>query len=193
MNENVKHKKKGYTFIEIVIVIGIVSITLPIIFSLFFINLRSASRIYALQEVKRNGDIALSSIETFIKGDAAKIITGFGDDTELCTTPLLPLTPTPTPANSMFFKNTHNMNFGFALGGTSGDKIASQSSTGGGTSYLTNDKVKVTNLKFSCQSLSDFSSPSVNVSFTISKKVPTGAPIQDQATLNYSTRIRLRN
>lgn len=183
----------GYTFIEIIIVIGIVSITLPIIFSLFFVNLRSASRIYSLQEVKRNGDTALSSIETFIKNDASKIVTEYLGNTEMCDIPLLDLTPTPTPASSMYFKNKQNADFGFELGGTDHDKIASQSSSVGAISYLTNDKVSVTDLQFSCQSINSFSSPSVNVSFTVSKKVPTGAPMEDQASLNYSTRIRLRN
>lgn len=188
------NKRNGYTFIEIIIVIGIVAITLPIIFSLFFVNLRSASRIYTLQEVKRNGDTALSSIESFVKNDASEIITSYSNETEICNTPLLPLTPTPTPASSIYFKNKHNVNFGFSLAVNNGvNKIASESASVGAVSYLTNDNVTISNLQFSCQSLSSFASPSVNVSFTISKNVPLGAPTADKASLNYSSRIRLRN
>ncbi|HLL60381.1 MAG TPA: prepilin-type N-terminal cleavage/methylation domain-containing protein [Candidatus Nitrosocosmicus sp.] len=182
--------RRGFTFIEIIIVIGIVAIALPMVFGLYFINLKNQVKIYSLQEVKKNGDIALSTIESLIKKDASKIVESFdSSEIEICADST---TPAPTPSSEIYFVAKSNAKFGFYL---DSNRIASQSSAlpSPGLVYLTNNKVKIDSLQFSCERKNSYSPATVSVSFSVSRLVPTGAQREENAALNFSTKIRLRD
>jgi type II secretory pathway pseudopilin PulG len=83
--------KKGFTLIEAVISIGVMSILIPVIFGLFFTTLRSELRVRVLKSIKSNGDSTLTYISNIIRESAFKSLNCpvAGDTTvsEMTTTP----------------------------------------------------------------------------------------------------------
>lgn len=187
-----KISKKSFTLIELVIVIGVIAISLPVIFGLFFISLQSQSKIYILQEVKRNGDYALNIMQATLK-QYAKIVTNSTYTTEVC--PVIPANPTPTPSSNAYFVDKFGKKFNYSL---NLNKIASNSPVvlQGGNDiqnwYLTNDKVKIDSLRFTCYKTNIFSPPIVSVSFTVSQ-AGTPARHEEKASLDYQTKIKLKS
>ena len=59
--------KKGFTLLEFLVVLSIVVFIVPALFGVMFSLLRQQSRIYALQEVKRQGDLVLNHMKTTLK------------------------------------------------------------------------------------------------------------------------------
>ncbi len=181
---------KGFTFIEIVIVIGIISICLPIVFSMFFITLRTQARIYSLQEVKRNGDYALNTIETVLRDNAAKIISDYGDSTtEICEN----TSGQELSLQELFLVDKDNNYIGFDQAGASLRQTTSTASDplNTTTSPLTNNKVEITQLLFSCKSENAFTPPLISINFVVSKLANDTS--NEVSTLRYRTKIRLKN
>ncbi len=183
-------KKKGFTFIELLIVIGIISISLPLVFGLLFINLKSQSKVYILNEVKRNGDFAVNTIG-FLLRQYGQRVTDVSFSTDVC-----PILPNPELNLSDQVNVIDTFGKGFSLF-FDDDKIASASpdspiGNGISTQYLTNDKVKIQNLDFSCYRPTAFDKPIISVSFSVSQAGETQRH-EEKATLNYATKIKLRN
>ena len=60
-------KKNGFSLLELVLVLAILGIIVPAGFSIFMSSIRAQLKVSLLQEVKRNGDTALSVMENLIK------------------------------------------------------------------------------------------------------------------------------
>lgn len=76
--------KKGFTLVELVIVVAIFGVLFSVVSSTFFNALRAATKAQATQEVRQNGDSALSRIIHEVKG-AERVVScptgsGSGDD-----------------------------------------------------------------------------------------------------------------
>lgn len=184
--------KKSFTLIEMVLVIGVLGFTLPLLFSIIFLILRQQTRIYSLQELKRQGDNAFSTIQSVIKQSGVNIInpsiTPFPPyPTIIDNCPVYP-TPSLTPAPYIFLYDKDGRDFSYYL---VGGKIASNSAANSINNYfLTNDKVAISDLQFSCYRSNQFSPPIVWTAFKVSQSVgadPTPASMQ------YSTKFQLRN
>lgn len=173
-----KPLSKAFTFIELIIVIGVIGISLPVIFGLFFITLQQQSKIFILQEVKRNGDYALNSMQSTIKQYAKKVTNSSYE--EFCSS---------SNQSQIFLVDKYGSRFTYLL---HNNKIASQSSTFPGTWYLTTDKVKVDNLIFRCSQTNPFSPPVISIFFTVSQR---GMPAryEEKASMSYQTKIKLKS
>ena len=57
---------RGYTLLEVVIVISIFALIVPAMFSMYFASLRAQKKVFVLRDTKRNGDNALTVIESLI-------------------------------------------------------------------------------------------------------------------------------
>jgi len=185
---------KSFTLIELVIVIGVIAISLPVIFGLFFLNLQAQSRIYILQEVKRNGDYTLNVMQDIIKNRAYAIYSDPGLSTEVCSTKSGSGTPsnftTSLPFPIMYFKDLDGRYFYFEV---ATNKIASRSAIISPDPYLlTNEKVSVSSFDLSCMRTSVFSPPIVSVSFTVSQ-AGTSTRHEEKASLDYQTKIKLKS
>ena len=181
-------KRSGFSLIELLVVIGIISFTLPVMFSLFFASLQSQTKVLILQEVKRNGDSALDIIGNLIKSRGYAIYSDQALTTEVCSTKTG--TQTASSSATVYFTDPDGASFYFAPNGT---KIASYSAIINPNPYdLTNNRVVVSNFSISCNRTSSLSPPLVSISFSINQ--PTTDTRQEQrATLNYQTKIKLRS
>lgn len=181
--------KSAFTLIETLVVIGVLSLVLPTLFAIFYLILREQLRLYALTEVKRQGDITNTIMETVIRDYAVKIKDSPGSSgNQICSTSL---NSQPSGANN--FQDKFGNDFRFDVAGT---QIASYSALlKNNPSYLTNNKVLVTAFNIGCNYTSTFSPPMVSINFTICyNNNGSCATNQEEAvSLNYSTFITLRN
>jgi prepilin-type N-terminal cleavage/methylation domain-containing protein len=61
------NKKNGFTLIEILVSVTILSIVSTVIASILFLSLRSDDKTRATKEVKQNGDAVISVIKQFVR------------------------------------------------------------------------------------------------------------------------------
>lgn len=193
--------KKGFTFVELLIVISIIGIVLPAFFGIIFVLLRQQVLVYRLSEVKRQGDYALNLMENTIRNSAVSVhkdSTLQEDDppailnNRLCDTTLLDTIYPSSPA--VRFKDKYDNWFYYGL---SSEKIASSSGRGGSainTAELTNGSASITNLSITCRQSTDFSTSVVGIEFDIGYRLANGiTPMpEERATLHYQTKIKLR-
>ena len=175
--------KKAFTIIELVIVLGVILITLPAIFGLFFINLRSQKKINTIHEVKKNGDFALDVIQNIIKSRANRIYSDQSATVPVCQS------KTSGTASLSSFKDVDGSTFYFSL---SAGQIASFSGVISPNPYLlTNSKVAVSNFTLTCDRTNTFSPPLVSISFKVDQA--TGSLYEDVDTMTFQTKVKLRN
>lgn len=183
-----KKMKQGFTLIELIVALGVLTLTLPVVFSLFLINLQSRTKILILQQVKRNGDDALANIEQLVHTRANALYSDAALTTEVCST--TSGTSTPTSSNTVYMKDSSGNRFYFYL---SNGQIASDSAViSPNPLFLTNTKVVVSNFSLSCERTSAFSPPLVNIAFQVSQ-LGTPATREERATLYYQTKTKLQN
>jgi len=191
MNEVIvsqKKRKNGFTLVELLIGLSVISLIIPIVFSLFFLVLQSKAKILILQEVKKNGDYTLSTMQYFIKNRAIKIYNSDLKTNEVCTT--ASGFSTPSSSDYVYFADADDNLFYFQL---ASGKVASYSAViSPNPQYLTNTKTTVSNLTITCSRSGTFSPPIVSVSFTVTNP-PSAVKHEEKATLNYQTKIKLRN
>lgn len=176
-------KEKGYTLIELVVVIGLSAILLISAVSLFFTTFIGGGKTASLEYTKQAGGQALAQM-TFLIRNSRKIIQNSSGTT--CGSPMSTLKVENLDGGTTEFAVVTN-------GTTS--QIASQS--GGLNSFLTPSEVSVSNFTFTCSPVSyasntwDGSPPIVGISFTLQKGA--GGLARDLVSIPFSTSITLRN
>jgi type II secretory pathway pseudopilin PulG len=187
-------KYLSFTLIEMLVVIGAIGLTLPALFGIFFSLLRQQAKIYALSQVKREGDFVLDTISNIIQNYAVSIHSSTPNDGNkiYCNT--------ETSILNMYLLDRYNSNFRFCRSTTGnncdgGDNyIASYSSklTPQNTIPLNTNKVKITNFNLSCLQTSPFSPPIIKINFNVAYN--TGSyRADDTASLTYQTQIKMKS
>jgi prepilin-type N-terminal cleavage/methylation domain-containing protein len=181
-------RKNGFTLLEVMIVLSIFALLVPAMFTMYFASLRAQRKVIVLRDAKRNGDNALTVMESLIKQNAISIHNATPPTTanEVCTV------STPTASGiPLYFKDKDGTWFSFGL---TSNKIASASGTSGGSTSvnLTNSRVLVTDFDLRCIYISEISPPLVSISFDVLQSGPTGRP-EDVASLTYQTKVKLRS
>ncbi len=184
----IKIQKKGFTLIEMLVVVGVVALILPAVFSIIFTILRQQAKIYALQEVKRQGDFVLNNMRTVLKNSAVTVHSGTPptDSNLVCATASGP------SSGQIYFKDRFNNYFSYAV--DSAQLIASSSSIPSTSTGLTNDKVKVEEGTFSikCERGAAFSPPIISISYVVEYDSASSRP-EDTASFTYQTKIQLKS
>lgn len=185
--------KKGFTLIETIVVISVVSIMTPLIFSIIFGLTRQQTKIYRLSQVKKEGDYILNTLSTLIKNNAYSIHYAEPpiDNNERCKD-----IETFISENQLIFKDIREDWFKIEWN-QANEKISSYSSSTNKTTYLNSSSVLINNFLISCSRKSLYSPPAVNISFDICYKTSTGKCTSNQteeiAIFRYQTKIKLRN
>lgn len=179
----------AFTFVEMVVVIGIISIALPTLYAIFFLILQQQVKIVRLAEVKRQGDFVVNSIESLIRRNAQTIHSGIPSDSpsnKICFPPGSGTTTTP-----LYFRDKTGNYFYFDIP-TSTTKISSESA--GPTLDLTTSKVVIDTtigLTQSC-TVSGYSTPYVTYSFDLCYNVDgVCTPSSTHDILHFETTIAL--
>lgn len=180
--------KFSFTLIETILVIGIVSLSLPLIFSIFYSIIRQQFRIYELTQVKREGDQILTLIESTINNYAIAIHSSLpiSESNEIC------VDPTEGEKQIGYFKDWFSNWFRYSLqptGCTQNCALASTSAVIAETVNLNSDKTKISNFSFSCYRTNNFSPPIIKIGFSICYWLNNTCDY----VLNYQTKFKLKN
>lgn len=176
-------KNLGFTLIEFLIVLGIMVLIVPTMFGLMYTLLRQQTRIIALQEVKRQGDLVFNHMKTTIRNNATATYNGsLALPTAICAT--APLTAT---GPRMYFLKATGVNsyFGYSL--SSSSIIFEQ--TGAAQTSLTNSSVTVSGLTIGCTKDADYASTLINVAYLVTD----GTVNNTGVSLNYTTSFTLKS
>lgn len=179
----------GFTLIEMLVVIGIVTIALPATFAIIFAIIRQQARVYALKQVKREGDFVLNKMEDNIRNNAVGIFNSSELNNEVCDQNLIAPTYGSDNGSEFYFKDKLGNWFQYYLNST--DNIASQSTVLSQPVNLTTSTVRVNNFFISCNRTAAFSPPVIFISFNI---VYSTAQFQEQQVkIQYRTQVGMKN
>lgn len=159
--------KKGFTFIEILVVIALIGIISLATSQIFFTVLQSESKGEITKEVKQNGDYALSVIEQMTRN-----------------------------AQDVDISNCNNSGTSFTITNSDGGTTIFDCSTtqiSSNSSFLTNTLVDVSSCSVNVVCPTPATSPKyVYINFTLSQHGPT-AGVAQNASETYQSTITLRN
>lgn len=194
---NMKHTSRGYTIIEMLIVITLLTIIMPAVFSIIYTLLSHQMKMYRIIETKRQGDRIMSFMKEKIIREAMGIKRA--NNTIRCGS--YTATPeTTTNGNDFLFMKSTDPNgdsFNFYLVNST---FFVQDTSGLAATSLHDTKVRVTNFQIECFRRNSSVSPSqpnkniVTVGFTYTVEYIDNSPTQSEGTtsLQYQTKIRLR-
>lgn len=171
--------KKGFTLIEIIIVIGVLSILLPIFTNIFFNLSRLQVQLSILQELKEQGDFVQNQIMNTVRGSATSI------DSTCAGFPSMP----NTNQAQICFYDTGNTPFGFVVDSSS--QIASYSASLAQSTMLVDLTQQQFPLRITNPSFSVIDAKTASFSFTIIY-TPIANFLPPQS-LNYRFYTHLRN
>jgi len=177
--------QKGFTLVEIMVVVVIFGIMGIVASNSLFSLLRGASKTEILKEVKQNGDYTLSVMEFKIR-NAKEVLT----TTYACTGTQQTGIEILNPDDS---KTVYSCAaFGFPLVNRLQEVYTTPAGVVQTAKYLTTTKVTVANCNavFSCTSAVS-GIESVNIRFTLNQV--GGTSPEDSATETFATQVNLRN
>lgn len=183
--------KKGFTLIEIIVVVGIISILIPTIFAVFFLIAQQNLRLARFSEVNRQGNFAINTIEDLILKNAVSIHSAVpnndANENKICDI----ATSSQLYIGDLYFKDKKGNHFYFDAIGTPA-KIASQSSITNASAEIISPKVIVSNFSSKCKS-AGFSGALVNYSFDLCYNLNNSCgEASEKVSLHFGTTIFLR-
>lgn len=198
-----KTNQFGFTLVEIVIVLAIIGVLLPIVFSILFTITRQQTKIYRLSEAKQQGDYVLAFIKSKVRDYGNKVYKDDVEEFETCNDSVAP-DNTHTSQNGLdFYIKKKDTQKGYVQFYTENFPIGDPTDTSnpqrlwfsdsGDKQILTTDTVRISNFEISCYRRTVTQLPFVFVSFTIYYKtnLATAKP-EDLAVLNYKGVIKLQ-
>lgn len=181
-------KQSGFTLIEIIIALVIVSTLATVASTSLFTLLRGASKTEILKEVKQNGDYALSVMDVKVR-NARQIL------------PTYPCDGTPQPGVEIQNPDLSTTRFSCAVDGSL-QRLQEQDSSPVQSNYLTSSQVTIprqsstceaANVAFRCStSAVDGKSKTVTIIYNLMQGA-TNVPITEQATQKFTVQISVRN
>lgn len=159
--------KKGFSLIELIVVIGLLSLLMLAISSTMLMSIVSSNRIRTVSTVKNAGNYALGQLQTMIR--SAKTVT-------TCDSTTSTITVVNSDGGSTSFASIDVGTY---------TRIASNSA------YLTPENIDVTLFDLTCEP-TDTDPTLVKISFDLKDKLVTRRTIENPL-LHFETSINLRN
>lgn len=180
------HRRKGFTLIEFLVVFSIVTLVIPSLFGLTYTLIRQQGRVLALQAVKRQGDLVLNHMKTSIRNNALGTYNGtLASPNAICTTGA----SSSSNNTNVYFQQAElsSSYFGYSttIDGATGKRVLQYETTGSTAIPLTNTAVTIENVSFSCSRASDFGTPVITATYTVTEPINT-------VSLTYRTTVALR-
>lgn len=159
--------KKGFSLIEILVVLSVFVLLVFISNQIFFSTLKGTEKTQAITAVKQNGNYAVSVIQRSLRNSKGLVS---------CTTTANKIDYYDADGKQTFFSCV-------GMGGPGDAYIAS------GSARLTSEEVKVTRCEVICRTTT--TPQEVEVNFTLEKK---GAiRVQEKAIFDFKAKVVLRN
>lgn len=195
--KNIFTTQRGYTLIEMLIVLSLMGLIIPIIFSILYVLLNMQLKMYRLIETKRQGDRIMTFMKEKITREAVAIRRANG--TSRCTTYTGSPETTTNGADFIFVKDTSATppTFHFSL---NNDTLFTQDSTNMASTSLHDTRIEVSDFRIQCFKRNNTLNPFqvnqdvilIGFSYTVHfvDNSPTSA--EGDTSLQYHTKIRLR-
>lgn len=197
-------RKHGFTLFETLVAIGVVALTLPVLFSIIFVLLRQYERTYAVIAAKSAGDNAITFFESAIRADAVAIYDNRvilnEPSVQICTKgqinrPYIIFGNVAGREPTMYFARKDGKRFGFTIEDSTdpggGEVVMYTAADDNSRSLFADSEFEVTNVHFTCLIESNFVLPIVTFSFDL--RLRANANSRDPvAPLHYRTQVRLR-
>lgn len=167
-------KEKGFTLIEILVVVGIFAIIAVIGSGSFFSLLRGSTKSRSASTVKQNGDYALGVMERMIR-NARYLEENSGG--LICDSGMTEIKIKNPDGGSTEFKCEAN-----SISSDSGELVRK----------LIDEELTVTDCQFDCREGGTLNPQVVTIFFTLSTNLGTGRP-EEEAIANFETTVSLRN
>lgn len=193
INQFIPFKRDGYTLIEVLIVITMLGIIMPAVFSILYVILQQQAKITEMTEVKRQGDYIMQFMKEKISREAAGIMS----DPDGLAGP----TPATNVCNSSSpqFSSSAGTTFVFDGGAAFDDFQFSQDlnarinyQQGLVQSALNDTRVRVENVQIACAWKSSYSSPMIAFSYEVTYNRPTVDNELGITKMYYRSRVKLR-
>lgn len=159
-------KNKGFTLIEMLVVVSLVGLVSIIASGFLIVSLMSSSKANITKEIRQSGNYALSVMEGLILGSVS-----VG-----CSSP-----------NIITVKDNYGNQTSFIC--EEGGKISSSSALA--TVNLTGDNVTVSGCNFTCPLISGLP-PKVHIEYTLNKGDAASRP-SEKATIKFETEVISKN
>ncbi len=194
---NQQHKrKKGYTIVEVILVISLVGLLMPAIFSILYVIIQQQLKIYEITEVKRQGDYIMQVMKEKIMRDA-EVLQRDDDGIQVATAVITNICTTPGSNYSsasqgldFVFQDALLNRFQYVLSGNT--LFFRHDGASSIDAALNNSAVSITNLQITCSLKSDLTSPIVTISYTATYNRPVPNPQLGTTVLDYQTKVKLR-
>ena len=170
--------KKGFTIIEIIVVITVIGLMLPLFVSIFFSITRLQMQLLAMQELKEQGDFVRDQIISTVRNNAALI-----DST--CSSIALP----GSDQTHLCFYDVNNIPFAYAVDNSA--NVASYSAALAGPIYLLDGSSTTVPIHVASPSFTAVDTKTAQFKYTV-----VYTPVVDylpQQTLTYQFYTYLRN
>lgn len=194
-------RHNAFTFVETILILGILGIMLPMIFSILTTVASQQNKIYRLSEAKTEGDYAMAFIKQRLKNHGENIYKDEALLIEACAESRSQDSEYESPKGRQFYLTKRDTNNSFMQffteefeGFTAADPFEQIIfNDNGAKTPLTSEQVVVRNFHMRCFRASGAVPPTVEISFQIYYKtnLATARP-EDIALLNYKGVVRLR-
>lgn len=185
--------KKSFTLIEIIIVVGILGMVFPLLFSIVFSIVRQQTKLTRVSLIKREGDSLVNHVKRKIRSNAYKIYnaaTPFTTVNEQCSAD----NSSYSSDSELYLSNTDTDWFYY---GYDNNTIYYNDNALGELTRITTSNVKISNFEISCFRQSIFAPAVIKLSFDICYKgtaLDCNTTLGEEiATLYFQTYIALRN
>jgi len=186
---------EAFTLLETIVVVTIIGLVLPAIFSIIFIILQQQVKVLRLQQVKKEGDFVMSLMEYTIREKAV----GIYNDSDVSDPAHAQCTAKNSSYSSdtrpLYLKDNNNNWFNYYL---DTGLVSSNAAIFSEALNLTTDKVLASELQITCNRTGLFSPPTIAIRLTLCYKTSagscasTGRP-EDTASMTYNSRVKLNS
>ncbi len=195
--------QKAYTIIEVLVVIALLGILMPAVFSILYVILQQQIKIYEITETKRQGDYIMQLMKERIMREGDRMISDADGIFESSAVPqnicnnagLGYNSSTPDPVTGeigrdFVFVNENSDQFQYVL---DGDDLRYRAN--GSPSFdvtVHNIRVNISDFQIGCVMKSTYTAPVVSFSYTVTynRRVPN--PALGVTALQYQTKVKLR-
>ncbi len=150
---------RGFTLIEIMVVVGVLALTLPMVLTILFSVLSQQVRIMRLTQVRNEGDTIASVIRNTIINNATRIESNSGE-------PVCKDVGSLT-MNTMRFLDVDGNWFSFLFDNSNGGRLASHSASLPGGLPLHSDKIAIADYQIMCERTTVFQPPVITITFDV--------------------------